>query len=145
MLILILATAPLLACIAVDDVAHHRIRNRHLAALATVTAAGLSYVAASAGADILVRAAVGAALAATPLVAAAWTQPSRMGGGDIKLAGLVGALLGAVDPWLSLAAVGAALGGTLVVLGLRRAADGPLAPGLAAGAVVALALHVTLT
>lgn len=68
-----------------------------------------------------------------------------MGGGDIKLALVVGAPLGGVDPLLSVAAVGAALVVTLVVLSIRRGAHGPFAPGLVACTLVTLAAGVTFT
>lgn len=145
MLITALAAAPVLALIALEDVRHHRIRNRHLLILGAVVAAGLGTVAVADGRGVLVGALLGAALAACPLVVAALVQPLRMGGGDIKFALVVGALLGAIDPLLSVAAIGTALALTLVVLGLRRGAHGPLAPGLVACTLIALAAGVTFT
>lgn len=144
-LITALAAAPLLVLIALEDVRHRRIRNRHLAVLSGLTAVGLGLVAATDGSGVLVRAALGAVLASLPLLVAALLQPSRMGGGDIKLAVVVGALLGGIHPLLSLAAVGSALAFTLVVLALRSGVRGPLAPGLAACTLVALAAGVAFT
>lgn len=144
-LITALAAAPLLVLIALEDVRHRRIRNRHLAELSAVTAVGLGLVAATDGSGVLVRAALGAVLAAFPLLLAALVQPSRMGGGDIKLAVVVGALLGGSNPLLGVAAVGAALLLTLVVLALHRGVHGPLAPGLVACSLVALAAGIAFT
>lgn len=145
MVITALAAAPVLVLIALEDVRNHRIRNWHLVVLGAITAMGLGVLAANDGRAVLVRAAIGAVLAALPLVLAALARPSRMGAGDIKLALVLGALLGGVDPLLSVAAVGAALVVTLVVLGIRRGAHGPLAPGLVACTLVMLAAGVTLT
>lgn len=145
MVITALAAAPALVVIALEDVRKHRIRNRHLVVLGAVTAMGLGVLAANDGREVLVRAAIGSVLAALPLVLAAIAQPPRMGSGDIKLALIVGALLGGVDPLLSVAAVGAALVVTLAVLAIRRGVHGPLAPGLVACTLVTLAAGVTFT
>jgi prepilin signal peptidase PulO-like enzyme (type II secretory pathway) len=77
-------------------------------------------------------------MAAVPLLVAALAHPGRMGGGDVKLAAAVGALLGPVSPWLSLAAIVGALVLALAVAAARRAARMPLGPPLATTAMVAL-------
>lgn len=144
-LITALVAAPLLVLIALEDVRHRRIRNRHLAVLSAVIAGGLGLVATTDGSGVLARAALGAVLASLPLLLAALAQPSRMGGGDIKLAVVVGALLGGIHPLLGVAAIGSALVLTLVVVALRRGVRGPLAPGLVACSLVALVAGVALT
>ena len=69
-------------------------------------------------------------------------RTSGMGGGDIKLAGLLGTALGGFSPWLCILMVAVALIGTAVVSMVRRATSGPLAPGLGASTVGALAVHL---
>lgn len=136
-----LAAAPLLAVIALRDLRHHRIRNQDLAALAAVTAAALAATAISGGAAVLVRAALGAVLMAVPLLAAWIARPARMGGGDVKLAALLGALLGLLDPRLGVAAVGGAL---VVALVAARKGPAPLAPALVTAALFAAIVFVAV-
>lgn len=132
------AAVPLLAVVAVDDLRHRRIRNRHVLALAAVTFVVIGALAIEQGADITLGAALGAALAAIPLLIAAVVEPGHLGGGDVKLAAVIGALLGPISPWLSVVAVAGALLITLIVMTLRTARHAPLAPALAASAVTAL-------
>ena len=134
------AAVPLLAIVAVDDLRHRRIRNRHVLALAAVTAVVVGVLAIEQGADVALWALLGAALAAIPLLIAAVVQPGHLGGGDVKLAAVIGALLGPVSPWLSVVAIAGALLLTLVVMTLRSARPAPLAPALAASAMTALLL-----
>lgn len=138
------AAVPLLAVVAVDDLRHRRIRNRHVLALAAVTFVVVGVLAIEQGADVTLWAVLGAALAAVPLLIAAVVQPGHLGGGDVKLAAVIGALLGPVSPWLSLVAITGALVITLVVMTLRTARHAPLAPALAASAVTALLLSAGL-
>ena len=138
---LALVTAPLLAVIAFNDLRHHRIRNRDLTALAAVTTGVLGAAAVSSGAAVLTRAALGAGLAALPLVAAWIAQPANMGGGDVKLAALLGASLGRLDPRLGVAAVGGAL---VVAVVAARKGPAPLAPALVAAALVAAIVFVAV-
>lgn len=134
-----LAAAPLLALIALSDLRYHRIRNRDIAALAAITAATVLAVAVPVGVGVVGDAVAGAVLAASPLVAAWVVQPGRMGGGDVKLAALVGALLGPLDLWLAVAAVGAALTVTLVA---ARRGPAPLAPAFVGAALLAVVVYV---
>lgn len=134
-----LVATPLLAVIALGDLRHHRIRNRDIAALTAITAVGVVAGAAAAGAGVFADATLGAVLAALPLVAAWLVQPARMGGGDVKLAALVGAVLGPLDLWLAVAAVGAALTVTLVA---ARRGPAPLAPALVGAALLAVVVSV---
>lgn len=131
---LALATAPLLAVIAFNDLRHHHIRNRDLTALTAITTGVLGAAAVSSGVAVLTRAALGAGLAALPLGAAWIAQPAKMGGGDVKLAALLGALLGLLDPRLGVAAVGGAL---VVALVAARRGPAPLAPALVTASLLA--------
>ncbi|MGH9030835.1 MAG: prepilin peptidase [Acidimicrobiia bacterium] len=133
-----LVATPMLALIAFGDVRHHRIRNRDLAVLTAVTVAGLGAAAAAAGASVVADAAAGAMLAALPLAVAGLVQPARMGGGDVKLAALLGALLGPLDLWLVVATVGAALAVTLVA---ARRGPAPLAPALVGAALLTAGVY----
>lgn len=135
----VLAAAPLLALIALGDLRHHRIRNRDLAMLTAVTVAGVVAAAVATGVSVVADAAVGAVLAALPLLAAWIVQPASMGGGDVKLAALLGAVLGPLGLWLAVAAVGAALTVTLVA---ARRGPAPLAPALVGAALLAVGVHV---
>lgn len=132
------AAVPLLVLVAVEDLRHRRIRDRYV--LLLTVAAALSIAVAYVDGDqvVVLPAVLGAAMAAVPLLVAALAQPSRMGGGDVKLAAAVGALLGPVSPWLSLAAIVGALVLALAVAAVRRAARMPLAPPLATMTIVSL-------
>ena len=144
MTIVMWVATPLLVAIAVEDLRHRRIRNRDVLVLATFTGGVVAALAMGDGGVMIARAVVGAGLAALPLAVAALSQPGRMGGGDVKLAAVTGALLGTVSPWLSLIVVASALLLTLGVLALRRAPRAPLAPALAAATVTALLLSALL-
>lgn len=132
------AAVPLLVLVAVEDFRHRKIRNRHV--LLLTVAAALSIAVAYVDGDqvVVLPAVLGAAMAAVPLLVAALAHPGRMGGGDVKLAAAVGALLGPVSPWLSLAAIVGALVVALAVAAVRSAARVPLGPPLAISALVAL-------
>lgn len=138
------AAVPLLAIVAVEDLRYRRIRNRHVLSLAVVTAVAVVVLAIDEGGHIVLRAVLGAAVAAVPLLVAAIAEPERMGGGDVKLAAVVGALLGTLNPWASLAAIACALVLALAATTLRAASRVPLAPVLVVTAVTALVLLAAL-
>lgn len=138
MILTFVLALPLLTFIAASDLRSGRIRNRHVILLAVVTVVGLGVVALGEGPAIFVRAALGGALAGLPLVVAGLAEPSRMGGGDIKLAVVLGALLGGVDPVLSLVAIGVGLTLTLLAFWHWHMVHGPFAPGLLGGALLAV-------
>jgi len=133
-----IAAAPLLAAIAVEDLRHHRIHNRHVLALAAVVVG--SAVIAAVGGDSAVagRAAIGAVLGSTPLAAVWVMRAGHIGGGDIKLAATLGALVGAINPWLAVAVVGLGLVGSLATALAIRRQRVALGPGMVAGAFVAM-------
>lgn len=135
---------PFLAVVAVDDFRRRRIRNRDIVVFTVVTGCVVATLAIDRGGHVLLQAALGACLAAAPLVVAALAQPARMGGGDVKLAAVVGGLLGPISPWLSLAAVAGALVLTLGLMVLRAVSHAPVAPAVAAGAVTTLFLSAVL-
>lgn len=132
----VLAASPVLAAIALDDLRHHRIRNRSVILLAIVTMLLVGALAFTDDVDVLRRAAFGAFLAAAPLAITWLAQPGGIGGGDVKLAAVLGALVGATNPWMGLAVAGLALLLSIVgAIGLRQRRIA-LAPGLALAAVV---------
>lgn len=134
--------APLLAVIALDDVRHHRIRNRHVAALGLMAIATIALDARSGDQGVVPGAVAGALLAAGPL-AAAWTaQPARIGGGDVKLAAVLGALLGALHPWLALTAIGLGLIASLLVTLVTRTSRVALAPSLCGATALVASLSL---
>lgn len=138
------AAVPLLALVALDDFRHARVRNRDVLTLSGITGVVVAALTIGQGGDVVVRAALGGVLAAAPLVVAAIAQPAHMGGGDVKLAAVIGVLLGPISPWLSLATVAGALVLTLAAATLCGVSHTPLAPALAACAVTALLLPVVL-
>ena len=97
MTVVMWAAVPLLAVVAVDDLRRRRIRNRDVGALSVVNAVVVAAFAIDQGGDVVARAMLGATLAAVPLLVAAAMEPGRMGGGDVKLAAVIGALLGPVS------------------------------------------------
>lgn len=132
------AAVPLLVLVAVEDFRHRKIRNRHVLLLTVAAALPIAVAWVDGDQVVVLPAVLGAAMAAVPLLVAALAHPGRMGGGDVKLAAAVGALLGPVSPWLSLAAIVGALVVALAVAAVRSAARVPLGPPLAISALVAL-------
>ncbi len=130
------AAAPILAVIAIDDLRHHRIRNHYVLALAAITSAVVLAAAVDGDATVVGRAALGAVLGSAPLAAAWIAQPGRVGGGDVKLAATLGALVGTASPWLAVAMVALALTASLVTAIAVRRQRVPLAPALTIAAVL---------
>lgn len=98
-----------------------------------------------AGADVdALRAGAGMVAYGLPLMAVALAIPKGMGMGDVKLAGLIGLVLGSLGlKYVAVAAavgvLGGGIGGVLAILflGYRRRQQIPFGPFLAGGAVVA--------
>ena len=132
------AAVPLLGLVAVEDFRHRRIRNRHVLLLSVVAALSVAVAYVDGDRGVVLSAVLGAAVAAVPLLVAALARPAGMGGGDVKLAAAVGALLGPVSPWFSLAAIVGGLVLALVAAAVRLAARVPFAPPLVTSALVAL-------
>jgi len=130
------ATAPAVLV----DVLDRRLPDRMVAGAAIIGAAAAGLTTVVGGRVDIVGAFVGAGLMAAPILLAHLVSPSSMGFGDVKLAVVLGAALGLVAPTLPILAlfVGCAL---TVVAGLTlRVRALAFGPGLAAGAVTALAL-----
>lgn len=131
------AVAPILAVIAIDDLRYHRIRNHYVLALAAVTATVALFTALDGGWAVVGRAPLGAVFASAPLAAAWVTQPGRVGGGDVKLAAVLGALVGTASPWLAVVMVALGLTASLLCAVAIRCQRFPLAPPLSVAAVLA--------
>jgi leader peptidase (prepilin peptidase) / N-methyltransferase len=134
----------LLVAISVIDIRTKKIPNR-LVYPALLFAAGYLVVARVAGADVdLVRAAVGFLALGGGFFLVAFVVPKGMGMGDVKLAALIGLVLGSQGLALVGVAAGAGilLGGVgavaALVGGASRKQAIPFGPFLAAGALVAV-------
>jgi leader peptidase (prepilin peptidase)/N-methyltransferase len=75
---------------------------------------------------------------AAPLLILHLASPASMGFGDVKLALLVGAAVGALDWQLTIPAMAIAAGSTATVGLMTRARTIAFGPGLVAGALIAL-------
>lgn len=129
--------AAFLIAIAIHDVRYHRIPNVAIypaIAVALVLAfvrtddEGWTFLLAGAG-------------AATFFAVLSWIRPGSMGGGDVKLAALIGLMAGWPDVLVALFvafAVGAVAGLVLIAAGrLGRRDPMPFGPALATGALIA--------
>lgn len=135
-----IAATPLLAVIAVEDLLHHRIRNRHVLALAALAAGSVAIAAAGGDSAMAGRVALCALLGAAPLATVWGMEPGRIGGGDVKLAATLGALVGTINPWCAVAAVGLGLVGSLAIALARRGQRVALGPGMVAATFVVVVI-----
>jgi leader peptidase (prepilin peptidase)/N-methyltransferase len=133
----------MLVAVAVIDLRHKIIPNR-LTYPAVLLAAGYLVVAALAGAPVdLVDALIGFLAYGGGLLVVALIAPRGMGMGDVKLAALVGLVLGAVGlRYVAVAAgLGILVGGVVAIValffGATRKTGLPYGPSLAVGAAVA--------
>jgi leader peptidase (prepilin peptidase)/N-methyltransferase len=140
----------LLLAISVIDIRTKKIPNR-LVYPALLLSAGLLVVARLAGADVdLVRAAVGFLALGGGFLIVAFVVPRGMGMGDVKLAALIGLVLGSQGLGVVGVAAGAGIliGGvgavTALVAGASRKQAIPFGPFLAAGALVAVFLGLEI-
>ena len=124
--------------------ARHRIVPNRLVYPAVVLFGAAILVARAAGGPLSpVRAALGLLAFGGPLLIVALIAPRGMGMGDVKLAALIGLVLGALGcRYVAVAAVGGALLGGLggvvaLAMGRSRKTTIPFGPYLAAGAVLA--------
>lgn len=122
------------------DVHERRIPDALVAGIATTALVMLvreafdGYVAAASGSILL-----GVAAMSAPVFVVHLVDPSAMGFGDVKLAAALGAVVGLADWRWAMVALCVASGVTAAVGIARRLRDLPLAPGLVAGTIVALA------
>jgi leader peptidase (prepilin peptidase) / N-methyltransferase len=142
--VLLAPFAGLMVAISVIDIRHRRIPNR-LVYPAFVIAAAVIIVGALAGGGLdALDAGIGLLAYGLGLMIIALISPKGMGMGDVKLAGLIGLVLGSIG--LDLVAVAAGMGillggaGAIVALltGAGRKSAIPFGPFLAAGAVIAI-------
>jgi leader peptidase (prepilin peptidase) / N-methyltransferase len=142
--VLLAPFAGLMVAISVIDIHHRRIPNR-LVYPAFVIAAAVIVVGDLAGGGLdALDAGIGLFAYGLGLMIIALISPKGMGMGDVKLAGLVGLVLGSIG--LDLVAVAAGMGillggvGAIVALlaGASRKSAIPFGPYLAAGAVIAV-------
>ena len=142
--VLLAPFAGLMVGISVIDVRHRRIPNR-LIYPAFVIAAAVIIVGDLAGGGLdALDAGIGLVAYGLGLMIIALVSPKGMGMGDVKLAGLIGMVLGSIG--LGLVAVAAGMGillggaGAIVALlaGRGRKSAIPFGPFLAAGAVIAI-------
>lgn len=87
---------------------------------------------------------LGALVMALPLLLMHLASPSSMGFGDVKLAVVVGAAIGAADWHLALPALALAAGATATVGIVVRLRHVPFGPGLVGATIVALLAHDVL-
>lgn len=86
----------------------------------------------------------GAAVTAAPLLAVHLVDPDRMGFGDVKLAAALGAVLAPLDVRAGFVALAVGSGVALATAAALRRRSVPFAPGLVAGASVALVALLAL-
>jgi len=142
--VLLAPFAGLMVAISVIDVRHRRIPNR-LVYPAVVIAAAVIIAGDLAGGGLnALDAGIGLIAYGLGLMVIALISPKGMGMGDVKLAGLIGLVLGSIG--LDVVAVAAGMGillggvGAIVALlaGAGRKSAIPFGPYLAAGAVIAV-------
>ena len=121
----------LIAVAAIEDLRTRRIRN---------ALAAPAFVLALLGAPDVPAAALGALIAALPLLAIALAAPGAMGMGDVKLtsaAGALAGLAGVTSLWLTIGLAGGALG-IVVIIRQGHSATVAYGPAIAAGALLVL-------
>jgi leader peptidase (prepilin peptidase) / N-methyltransferase len=130
--VLILVTAALV------DAVEHRLPNVLVGAAAVPVVGALAVAWVTGATDVVVDAAVGAALVGGPLLVTHVASPTGMGFGDVKAGAVLGAALGLVNAQIAALALLLGLSGAAAwaVAGRRRSVA--LGPALVAGAVLAL-------
>ena len=134
----------LLIAISVIDLRHYRIPNRLVYPAVLLSGAYVVVGDLAGGPLSATGAGVGMVAYGVGLLIVALIAPTGMGMGDVKLAGLIGLVLGAVDlPLVAVAAgAGILLGGVgaivALLLGAGRKTRIPYGPFMAAGAAVAV-------
>lgn len=121
------------------DVEQHRLPDVWIGAASIVllVSVGIGWSLGSTSATV-VGLTAGAALMGAPLLVLHLVSPASMGFGDVKLALLLGAAVGALDWQLTIPALAIAAGSTATVGLMTRARTIAFGPGLVAGALTAL-------
>jgi leader peptidase (prepilin peptidase)/N-methyltransferase len=137
----------IMLAIAVIDARHRVVPNRIVYPSLALFAAAIVVGDLSGGGADMLDAALGLALYAVPLLLVAVAVPQGMGMGDVKLAALIGLVLGSFGlSYVGVAAGVGVIGGgigalvALALLGAGRKDQIPFGPFLAGGAVVATLL-----
>jgi leader peptidase (prepilin peptidase) / N-methyltransferase len=127
-----------LVAAALVDAVEHRLPNVLVGAAAAPVVGALAVAWVTGATDVVVGAAVGAALVGGPLLVTHLASPTGMGFGDVKAGAVLGAGLGLVDAQIAALALLLGLSGAAgwALAGRRRSIA--LGPGLVAGAVLAL-------
>ena len=128
----------ILVAAALVDAVEHRLPNVLVGAAAVPVVGALAVAWVTGATDVVVGAAVGAALVGGPLLVTHLASPTGMGFGDVKAGAVLGAALGLVNAQIAALALLLGLSGAAgwAVAGRRRTIA--LGPGLVAGAVLAL-------
>lgn len=134
----------LMLAVALIDARWRVVPNRIIYPALLLYAAALTVAHVAGGGVDVVDALIGMAAYAGPLFVVALAVPRGMGMGDVKLAALIGLVLGAlglgyvgVAAFLGIVAGGLGAVGSMVLLGYGRKQQIPFGPFLAGGAVVA--------
>jgi leader peptidase (prepilin peptidase)/N-methyltransferase len=142
--VLLAPFSALLVALSVIDIRHHRIPNV-LVYPAVLVSAVFVLVADLAGGHLdAIRGLLGFLAYGVGLLIVALIAPKGMGMGDVKLAGLIGLVLGSIGLGLVAVAAGAGIlfggvGGIVaVLLGASRKTTVPYGPFMAAGALLAV-------
>lgn len=125
----------LLVPAATVDIVEKRLPNQIIAASALALAVGFALNSSSVLASNVM---LGSALLAGPLLFLHLLSPGSMGFGDVKMALVLGAAVGAVHWQLALATIALAAGATATVALLRRMTEIAFGPGLVGAAAFSL-------
>ena len=137
--LMVAATTAVCALAALVDARSRRIPNLLVAVAAVpIFAVVMLAAVAGSGAQALAAVALGGLAFAGPVSIVHVLTPEAMGFGDVKLAAVLGAALGLVEPRLGLLALCVASAVTAVVGVAWRRSALPFGPGLVLGATVAL-------
>jgi leader peptidase (prepilin peptidase)/N-methyltransferase len=128
----------LLVSAAMIDAVEQRLPNQIIVAAALALAIGLALSSSSVLASNVV---LGVVVLAGPLLLMHLAAPRSMGFGDVKLAMVLGAAVGAVHWQLALVTIALAAGASATVALLRRMAEIAFGPGLVGAAALSLLAH----
>lgn len=134
------ATAIMFGVACSVDIREHRLPNRLMAAAAGIVATTVATAAALSDVrfvDSIRGALIGVVLSGTVVLAAVWlVRPNAIGGGDVKMLAVAGAMLGVADPLAALVAGWVGVVVQLVAGIVLRRRHLPFGPALFAGFVV---------